>query len=696
MHETIEDYFQDLIPICYLSEQSKSIVLKNSDIVKLKKRKYLFKSGDTDNKSFYLLEGEVELRSPKNTFKVCVGGESANYPLAQFQPRQYSLYTLKDCVFLTVDKGLLDSLAEKDGHYNLENPEGMVVSEEDDQESIDWMSRILISDLFSKLPPSNIQKIFSRIEPVEVKKGEMVVRQDDVGDYFYIIERGHAQILRKPAKDKAPIKLDDLSVGDYFGEEALVSDCPRNATAIMTTDGDLMRLPRADFVELIRDPILKSYESSELNTLQHEPLEWIDVRFPDEYLENTQSRKLDIPLHLIREQIQRLELAKRYVVCCEDGNKSAVAAFLLSLKGFDAAYLKEGLANIDELEQQGINLKFLNDKDTQEKDAKVIDFIPRHATKNKPVVDEAPPDAEDLEPTQEIPVAPSNKEVIDRELEAAEQELTHEIEEFRKSIKQQSTKDQEQIAKQIEQQKKEIEAQLAEQAEKKKKQIEKQLNKEVEDQKREIEKQIAEEARKEKQALEQQLIQERAKQKAAAEKQLAEEAANQKKLIEKQLAEDAKKEKKEIEKQLAAERARQKAEVEKKLVEELTRQKKEVESQLAEELRKEREAVERQLAEERAKQKAEAEKQMAEEAAKQKKLIEKQLAEEAAKQKKLIEKQMAEERAKQKASAEKRLAEEKEKQRKLIEAQLIEERARLKAQLEKQLSEERAKQKAHG
>ncbi len=698
MHDTIKDYFENLNPICYLSEQSKGIVLKNSELKELKKGKFLFKRGEVDNKSYFLLEGVVELQSPKNTFEVHPGTDTSSYALAQFQPRQYSAYVKKNAVFLSIDKKLLDSLADKDGIYSSDRTTGMVVSEDTAQaeDDIDWMSRILQSDLFSKLPPSNIQKIFSRIEPIEVNKGEIIVQQDDPGDYFYIIEVGKAEVIRKTNQSKDLIRLESLSIGDYFGEEALISEYPRNASVVMKTNGDLMRLQKDDFIELLRDPILRSYKLEELEELHNQGAEWIDVRFPKEFLEDEEFAKLDIPLHVIRKQVENLDLKKKYIVCCEDGSQSAIASFLLALRGFDAAFLEGGLNNYKEQAEKGLDLSFLNEKLEEQKDSKVIDFIPRKASKVK--------DKTLNKKTKKEPVSkPSKsaehsldeqKRLIDEQLQAEakkyKQQSSKKLVEQAKKIK---TTDEKKLAEQIEKQKQEIEKQLAKEAAKQKQEIEKQLAKETAKQKKEIEKQLAEDAKKEKQALEKILAEERAKLKKQAEKKLADEAAKQKKEIEKQLAEDAKKEKQALEKQLAEERAKQKSAVEKQLAEEAAKQKKDIEQQLKEELKKEKAAVEKQLAEERAKQRAIVEKQLAEEAAKQKKEIEKQLKDEAQREKKAIEKQLAEERAKQKAAVEKQLAEEKIKQKKLIELQLIEERAKQKAAVEKQLEEERAKQK---
>ena len=84
------------------------------------------------------------------------------------------------------------------------------------------------------------------------------MEQGTPGDYYYLIQKGRCEVSRKTASGAEPIKLAELSEGDSFGEEALVSDAVRNASITMTTDGELMRLTKEDFVDLIKKPILNA------------------------------------------------------------------------------------------------------------------------------------------------------------------------------------------------------------------------------------------------------------------------------------------------------------------------------------------------------------------------------------------------------------------------------------------------------
>jgi len=102
---------------------------------------------------------------------------------------------------------------EQTGSFQVEE---LSAGDEDD----DWMSRILQTEAFRRIPPANIQAIFSSLEDMNVNAGDSIIQQGEPGDYFYIIKSGRTMVTRKsPGSDKET-KLADLSTGDMFGEEA--------------------------------------------------------------------------------------------------------------------------------------------------------------------------------------------------------------------------------------------------------------------------------------------------------------------------------------------------------------------------------------------------------------------------------------------------------------------------------------------
>jgi NADH dehydrogenase len=82
------------------------------------------------------------------------------------------------------------------------------------------------------------------------EKDEVIVKQGDFGDKLYMIESGEVEVL-KERPNMPPERLAVLAVGAYFGETALPTDAPRNATVRTLTPVDAIVLGRSDFLALI-------------------------------------------------------------------------------------------------------------------------------------------------------------------------------------------------------------------------------------------------------------------------------------------------------------------------------------------------------------------------------------------------------------------------------------------------------------
>ncbi|MFN9971582.1 MAG: cyclic nucleotide-binding domain-containing protein, partial [Phycisphaerae bacterium] len=238
---------------------------------------------------------------------------------------------------LRLDRTLLEKLVA------LETTSGDEISAPEPEEESDWMTLMLQSALFARVPAANIQRVFSSLQPVKYQAGDIVIRQGDPGDFYYVIQSGRCEVERQIRGGKVPIKLAELRPGDSFGEEALVADATRNATVRMLSPGVLMRLTKADFVELIKKPLLNVLTLKEAQErVATLGAVWLDVRFPDERRQGFFEGSVNIPLSALRLQAGKLSRGKPYIVYCDTGSRSAVGAFLLSERGYDVHYLAGG------------------------------------------------------------------------------------------------------------------------------------------------------------------------------------------------------------------------------------------------------------------------------------------------------------------------------------------------------------------
>ncbi len=335
-----EGQLQRFVPINALNPTSLRQIASKAVIKSYREGERLFRRGDRDGKTVYLLSGAIELLAGGQSIAVEAGSETARHPLGQHQPRQVDAVAKSSVQCLLVDTNMLDMM------LTWQQSSSLQVGEIEQDESDDWMTKLLQNKLFLKLPPANIQKIIMLMEDMEVSKGDTIIRQGDEGDFYYYIRQGKCEIVRQPRPNAAEIKLAQLPAGESFGEEALVSEEKRNATVRMLSDGTLMRLSKKDFVKLIHEPLHNNVDYYQSEVLVADGGIWLDVRLPDEYANSHISDALNIPLQTLRLQLAQLDKQRKYVVCCDTGRRSATAAFLMNENGFDAYVLAGGLMNL--------------------------------------------------------------------------------------------------------------------------------------------------------------------------------------------------------------------------------------------------------------------------------------------------------------------------------------------------------------
>ena len=327
-----------LVPLDSLSEENFNDLIKNSSVEKYPAGTVLFKQGDVDRNAIFVLEGTVVLSSNESTMERTVEGgtEEGLYAVAQLKPRQNTGTARTDVLIFKVDSDQLDRLLTWD------QVTGISVIEMDDDQNNEWMMAMLKADAFKKLPAENINEMFNRMEVVEVKKGDVIIHQGEPGDYYYVIQQGHCDVSRKTREGKV-VSLNRLGPMQQFGEEALVSDAPRNATITMLDDGLLLRLAKKDFLELVRAPMIQWLSFGEAQQLVKQGAGLLDVRTESEYRQGAIKGAQSLPLYKLRALADRIDPAKKYIIYCQTGVRSGVAAFLLGQRGITAYALKGGL-----------------------------------------------------------------------------------------------------------------------------------------------------------------------------------------------------------------------------------------------------------------------------------------------------------------------------------------------------------------
>lgn len=330
-------------PLNGLKRDNLAALARKVQIREMSPGQLLFKEGDTEKRTLYILSGILELVDHAKVVGTVEGGsELARNPVAPVYPRRVTGRARDRVQFISIDSDLLDVMLTWDqtGTYEVSELAG-----KSDQSSEDWMTMLLQTKAFHKIPPANIQAIFMRMQQINYRTGDVILKQGAEGDYFYVLIRGSALVTRETPLSKEGIKLAELKVGDTFGEEALISEAKRNATVTMQSDGAVMRLGKDDFKKLLNEPMLDWVTMPEAEEIIRSGGQWLDVRLPSEYENQHLDSSLNIPLYFIRLKINTLDHSKKYIVCCDTGRRSSAGAYILSERGYHAYVLRGGINN---------------------------------------------------------------------------------------------------------------------------------------------------------------------------------------------------------------------------------------------------------------------------------------------------------------------------------------------------------------
>ena len=340
------DLLKKFSPLDGLKRDNLAALARKVQVRELSPQQLLFKEGDTERRTIYVVSGSLELIDDQGKVEEIIEGGSdiARNPVAAIFPRRVTGRARNRVQYISIDSDLLDVMLTWDqtGSYEVSELQG----EAEDEGGEDWMTMLLQTKAFHKIPPANIQAIFMRMQQINYKAGDVVLKQGTEGDYFYVLTSGKCLVTRETPLNKDGIKLAELVVGDTFGEEALISDAKRNATVTMTTDGAIMRLGKEDFKRLLNEPMLDWISMAEAEDIIKGGGKWLDVRLPSEFENDHLSGAINIPLYFIRLKMSTLDEDTNYILCCDTGRRSSAGAYILSERGYKAYVLRDGINSV--------------------------------------------------------------------------------------------------------------------------------------------------------------------------------------------------------------------------------------------------------------------------------------------------------------------------------------------------------------
>ena len=204
--------------------------------------------GDTDDRLYLIVEGRAEASTL---------GPSGTVPLAALRPGELfgelSLLeagSSRQATVTAVEPLLLLGLRAADLRLALDaHPEWRSTFEK-------LADDLLVTKLlkqaspFSTLDGERLRRLAARLERLEAPTGETIIRQGEAGEECYVLRSGRVEVLTSGPQGDQRV-LATLDPGSLFGEAALLTDGPRNATVRAVEPCTLLALRRTDLLEVL-------------------------------------------------------------------------------------------------------------------------------------------------------------------------------------------------------------------------------------------------------------------------------------------------------------------------------------------------------------------------------------------------------------------------------------------------------------
>lgn len=347
-----------------LSENYLNEILEGCKVEQFEKGEILFRRGKPLTTIYFLINGSVELLDYQyQATQIHIGLSDTPVPLSTDQLPAVSAVAKSDIELISLSYDLYDmalawsgaSLASEtftqdiDTDFGIQTMPDLAIVEEphsdntdfdlrdavvDVDEATSWFSHLLVSSVFKRLPASSISELLANFEAVTVQEGEVILKEGEEGDYFYAIESGSVSL----SNITGSLNL-TLGTGSFFGEEALVSEAPRNATAVMAAAGVLQRLEKTEFQRLLHEPTMHHIDAEEID-LDSDNNCVVDVRLAIECrLTPVYSKAVNVPISALRSKISDLDQSIHYAVLDNAGRRSELCVYLLAQAGFQSSLL---------------------------------------------------------------------------------------------------------------------------------------------------------------------------------------------------------------------------------------------------------------------------------------------------------------------------------------------------------------------
>ncbi len=118
------------------------------------------------------------------------------------------------------------------------------------QDEVDLLRSI---PMLASMPSNKLKLLAFASDRVSYNKGEMLFDQGDDADAAYLVITGTADVLVSSDGNKKPSKVAELGPNSFVGDMAIISNIPRTASVMASTELDALRIKKQHMTDMIAD-----------------------------------------------------------------------------------------------------------------------------------------------------------------------------------------------------------------------------------------------------------------------------------------------------------------------------------------------------------------------------------------------------------------------------------------------------------
>lgn len=335
--------YKDLRKYCYfhrLSDTAIKELSKKMRVEQLPAGTVIIREGDPPDAFYLISDGEIEVSKKAESgesyvLSVLSSGEGVGaMALLTNSHRTASVTAKTDVACYTLLKEDFDEIVRTDSAFS-----SIIKGKTFGYEQFNQIKGL---QPFELLEPEKMALLAGKLIERNYGPNEDIVVQGAAGNEYFIIKSGRVDVLKKMFEDW-PEKVATLINGQAFGEEALITDSPRNATVRAIEDTVVWALSKPDFDSIVKSSFLDEVMPGDVPLSEESAHALLDVRMQMEFDDEHIPGAINIPLDELRQRYSDLHRDREYYVYCHAGVRSASATFLLKSQGFKAKSIRGGM-----------------------------------------------------------------------------------------------------------------------------------------------------------------------------------------------------------------------------------------------------------------------------------------------------------------------------------------------------------------